>query len=338
MIPQDKIAAVSTGLSNALGTTEIQEIRQIPRGLGPELFFRIIVKGSPYLLRIMTRLNEQNDPARIFTCMQTAAQAGLAPRVLYASTEDGIAILDWIDSVPLPAEQALLQLPATLRKLHALPLFPKTFNYVTSHNYFIWRLRDAGLLPQPEVEEVFRRYLQICATYPRLDADFVSCHMDLRPENILYDGSRIWLSGWQAAFVNDRYFDLAVVANFAVHNEEDERMYLEKYFGQPPDAYQSSRFFLMRQILHMLSAAVYLLLGSAGKPIPPAGDPPTFRGFHDRIWAGEIDLADNDLKVVYGKVHWQQLLQDRRTPRMDEALRIVGAQNSTDTPLLLPVR
>lgn len=302
------------------------------------MLFRIIVKGSPYLLRIMTRLNEQNDPARIFTCMQMAAQAGLAPRVLYASRENGIAILDWIDSVPLPVEQAMLQLPATLRKLHALPLFPKTFNYVTSRNYFIWRLRDAGLLPQSEVEEVFRRYLQICATYPRLDADLVSCHMDLKPETILYDGSRIWLSGWQAAFVNDRYFDLAIVANFAVHDEDDERMYLDKYFGQPADAYQSSRFFLMRQILHMLSAAVYLLLGSAGKTLPPAGDPPAFRAFHDRIWAGEIDLADNGLKVAYGRVHWQQLLQNVRTPRMDESLRIVGARNSTDTPLLLPMR
>lgn len=338
MIPKEKSADVARALGEALGTTDIQDIQQIPTGPSPELFFRILVKGSPYLLRIMTRLNEQNDPARIFTCMQTAAQAGLAPRGLYSSTEDGVAILDWIDSVPLPMEQAMQQLPATLRKLHALPLFPKTFNYVTSHNYFIWRLRDAGLLPQFEVEEVFRRYLQICATYPRLDADLVSCHMDLKPENILYDGSRIWLSGWQAAFVNDRYFDLAIVANFGVHNEDDERIYLEKYFGQPPDAYQSSRFFLMRQVLHMLSAAVYLLLGSAGKPFPPAGDTPTFREFHDQIWAGKIDLAFVESKIAYGKVHWQQLLQNVRTPRMDEALRIVASRNSTDTPLLLPMR
>ena len=85
---------------------------------------------------------------------------------------------------------------------------------MTAHNFFIWRLRASGLLPNSEIEEVFRRYQQICAAYPRLDADLVSCHMDLKPENILFDGSRVWLVDWMAAFVNDRYFDLAIVANF----------------------------------------------------------------------------------------------------------------------------
>jgi hypothetical protein len=161
--------------------------------------------------------------------------------------------------------------------------------------------------------------------------------MDLKPENILFDGSRVWLVDWTAAFVNDRYFDLAVVANFVVTNDEEQRIYLEKYFGQPPDEYQLARFFLMRQVLHMLSAAVFLLLGSAGKPIRQNEAPPSFRDFHEWIWAGKIDLADNDLKVVYGMVHWEQLLQNMRQPRFGEALRIVSERNASQEGMrLLP--
>ncbi|HEX4165816.1 MAG TPA: hypothetical protein VHZ55_10115, partial [Bryobacteraceae bacterium] len=122
-------------------------------------------------------------------------------------------------------------------------------------------------------------------------------------------------------------------------NDGDERTYLEEYFGQPTDAYQLARFFLMRQVLHMLSAAVFLLLGSAGKPIRQNETPPSFRDFHERIWAGEIDLAaDNDLKVVYGMVHWEELLQNVRQPRLDEALRIVSERNTSQegVRLLLP--
>jgi len=240
--------------------------------------------------------------------------------------------------VPFSASHALVPLPATLKSLHALPPFPKAFNYTTAHNFFIWRLRASGLLSGTEVEDVFRRYQQICAAYPRLDADLVSCHMDLKPENILFDGSRVWLVDWMAAFVNDRYFDLAIVANFVVTNDGDKRTYLDEYFGQPPDEYQLARFFLMRQVLHMLSAAVFLLLGSAGKPIRQDETPPSFRDFHDRIWAGEIDLADNDLKVVYGMVHWEELLQNVRQPRFDEALRIVSEWNTSQegVRLLLP--
>jgi hypothetical protein len=94
----------------------------------------------------------------------------------------------------------------------------------------------------------------------------------------------------------------------------------------------------MRQVLHMLSSAVFLLLGSAGKPIDRGTDLPSFRGFHDRIWAGEIDLADNELKVVYGRVHWEQLLQNVRQPRLDQALKIVAEGNarSGGPTLLLP--
>ena len=324
MIPEEKNAGVVRALRETFGVTEFEDVRTMKKGLSSDLVFRIVARGSAFLLRIMTQMNERNDPVRIFTCMKAAAEAGLAPRVLYSSAEDGIAIIDWIEPMPFAAAQALVQLPTTLKRLHALPPFPKAFNYATAHKFFIWRLRTSGLLPSTEVEDAFRRYQQICAVYPRLDADLVSCHMDLRPENILFDGSRVWLTDWTAAFVNDRYFDLAMVANFVAANVGDERTYLEEYFGQPPDEYQLARFFLMRQVLHMLSAAVLLLLGSAGKPIRQDENPPSFRDFHDRLWAGDIDLSDNDLKVVYGMVHWEQLLQNMRQTRFDQALGIVA--------------
>ncbi len=77
----------------------------------------------------------------------------------------------------------------------------------------------------------------------------------------------------------------------------------------------------------MLSAAVFLRLDSAGKPICHSGNPPSFRDFHERIWAGEIDLTDNNLKVVHGLVHWKKLLEAVREPRLTEALEIVSERN-----------
>jgi hypothetical protein len=156
----------------------------------------------------------------------------------------------------------------------------------------------------------------------------VSCHMDLKPESILFDGQNVWLVDWKAAFINDRYFDLAVAADFLVNNNADELTYLERYFGQAPDEYQRARFFLMRQVLHMLSATVFLLLGSAGKPINLNEKLPSFEDFHRRIWAGEVNLVDNDLKIAYGRVHWEHLLHKMRQPQFEEALRIVSDQHS----------
>jgi hypothetical protein len=339
MIPQEKSAAVFRGVRAAFGARAIEDIRGLTKGLSSDLLFRIVVDGSPFLLRIMTRTDERNDPVRQFTCMTAAAAAGLSPRVWYIHTEDGISITDFVETVPFPAMQALAHLPGMLRRLHALAPFPKTFNYVTAHNGFIWRFRKASLLPKGEIEEVFTRYEQVCATYPRLDSDMVSCHMDLNPENILFDGQRVWLVGWQAAFLNDRYFDLAVAANFLVTKDTDQQIYLEQYFGQAPDEFQRARFFLMRQVVHMLSATVFLLLGSAGKPLNQSENLPLFPDFHGRIWAGEVNLADNDQKMMYGMVHWKQLLHNMQQARFDEALRIVSQRNGNpeDVRLLLPI-
>ena len=339
MIPEEKSAGVARALLETFGVTEFEDICRMTKGLSSDLVFRLVVNGSPFLMRIMTRIDERNNPARIYACMKAAAEAGLAPRVLYSNAEDGIAIIDFIEAMSFPATQALVLLPRTLRRLHTLPPFPTTFNYVTAHKGFIWRFRGAGLLPHDEVEEAFRRYEQICAAYPRVDADMVSCHLDLKPENIVLDGDRPWLIDWMAASINDRFFDLAIIANFVVTNDADERTYLAEYFGQPPDEYQRARFFLMRQVLHMFYATVFLLLGSAGKPISPSDNLPSFRAFHQRMWEGEIDLADNCMKIVYGRVHWEQLLSNIRQRRFDEALTIVSARHASSKGIsyLLPL-
>ena len=111
-------------------------------------------------------------------------------------------------------------------------------------------------------------------------------------------------------------------------NDADEIVYLEHYFGQRPDEYQRARFFLMRQMVHIFYAAVFLLLSSAGKPIDLSEKLPSYRDFYRRIWASEVNLADNDLKIVYGRVHWEQFLQKMQQTRFAEALRIVSDRHA----------
>ena len=226
--------------------------------------------------------------------------------------------------------EAAGRVPRLLRRLHGLPPFLKTFNFVTMHNTFIWRFRKANLVePVSEIDEGFEAYERITAAYPRVEADLVSGHGDLKPENILFDGERVWLVDWQAAFVNDRYFDLAIIANFLVSSEADERVLLEEYFGRPASEYERARFFLMRQALHMMYAAVFLLLGKAS-PVGESVETPEFGAFHRQIWAGEINLAEPEERTVYGLVHWKQFRQNVRQARFEEALRWMSERHGGD--------
>ena len=157
---------------------------------------------------------------------------------------------------------------------------------------------------------------------------------------MLFDGNRLWLVDWEAAFQNDRYADLAVVANMIVTNESEEKIYLQEYFGQAPDEYQRARFYLIRQLAHMFYAMAFLTLGSAGKPIDRSEPEsvPAYSDFQRRFWAREVCLADNQAKAVYGRVHWEQISQNMRQARFHEALRIVSDRNTIQggTRILLP--
>jgi hypothetical protein len=330
---------VARGLREAFGVTDFEDISRITRGHTSSLVFRIVVRGSPYLLKIITRAE---DPACHYTSMKAAAEAGVAPRVWYTGIEDRISITDFVESAPdprkqagpLPVSEALVRLPALLRTLHALPPFARApFN--TSCTFlldkgpaldgFLRKFQAANILPEAETAEFFARHGELAAVYPFDDVEMVSSHNDVfKPDNILFDGQRVWLVDWEAAFLNDRYADLAVVANQVVANDEEEMVYLQEYFGAAPDRYQLARFHLMQQIAHLFYTMAFLFLGSSGKPVDWSGTVPGFRDYHRRMWAGELDLADKDVKIVYGRVHWERLLQNVRQARYREALRVVS--------------
>jgi aminoglycoside phosphotransferase (APT) family kinase protein len=331
-IPPEKTEAVTRALQKAFGVSEFEDICKLLGGLTSCLVFRIVVRGTPYLLRLIMR---PDDPARHYSNMRAAADAGIAPRVRYTSVPDKLAITDFVNAVPFPPSEALVRMPALLRTLHALPRFapvPPQINTSCifllhpgpARDGFLRTLHSANLVPEDERTEAFARFEQIAATYPLDDANMVSSHNDLKPENILFDGDRAWLVDWEAAMLNDRYADLACVANYITTNDAEERVYLETYFGHAPDDYQLARFHVMQQVAHLFFAMGYLLFGARGKPLSHTEPAPEFRGFLRRMWAGEIDMEDDQMKIAYGRTHWARLLHNLRQPRLDEALRIVG--------------
>ena len=333
MIPQDKLVAATRGLNQAFGVDAFDDIQDLTDRPGSNRAFRIVVRGSAYLLRINTR---PGDMPRHFSCMRAAAEAGLAPRVHYTSAEDRISITDFVEALPFPAADALRRVPAALRTLHALAPFPVApFNTTCTFllnkgpalDGLLQKFRSANILPERDIEEVLAQYARVAATFSSLDPDLVPSHNDLfKPDNLLFDGSRLWMVDWEAAFQNDRYADLAVVANMLVVNEADEHIYLQEYFGAPPASYQSARFYLMKQLAHLFYALAFLGLDSADEPVDGSEPVPEYNDFQRRFWAREVDLADNHSKIVYGRIHWEQLRRNLHQPRFEEALRIVATR------------
>ena len=333
MIPQEKSEAVARALRETFGVAEFEEIGAMKKVQALVLVFRIVVRGTPYLLRIILR---KDGPERHYVNMRAAAEAGIAPRVWYTSVPDKISITDFVEAVPFSTGEARVRIPVALRTLHGLAPFAPVPHHINTTcmflmnkspalDGFVVKFREANLLPKAETEELFARLAQLEAAYPRREADMVSSHNDLKPENLVFDGRRAWLVDWEAAFWNDRYNDLAVMANFIAGDEAEELAYLREYFGRAPSEYELARFYVMQQIVHLFYTMGYMLIGSmGGGVVDGTGEAPEFAAFHRQLWAQEIDLRDPGNKILYGRVHWRRFLENMQRGRLEEALRVVS--------------
>ncbi len=330
MIPEAKQPAVMRALSEAFGVTDVDEMHPLTGGLGPSLVFRIVVRGTPYLLRVIVRREVIYDPTREFACMQLASDAGIAPRIWYANEEDLVLITDFVAPQPFPNDVALL-VAATVRRLHSLPGFPppKTGSYLDTMDGLARRFQAANILSGGATEEMLGGYAEVRRVYPRDDKELVASHNDLKPQNMVFDGSRVWLVDWEAAFLNDPYVDLAIAANFFVKDDGQEEDYLGTYFGEPAGDDRRARFYLMRQQMHVFYVAFLMLFAAgSGRPIDPDLTAPGFREFHERLISGEVALVTPEERVEYAKVHLNEALRNMRTQRFSDAIAQVEASHN----------
>lgn len=215
-------------------------------------------------------------------------------------------------------------MPKLLGRLHQLPSLKKTVNYFDVMEGLVQKFQAAKLISDNLIEEIMKNYARIKKVYPYNSEDFVLSHNDLKPENIMFDGQHAWLVDWEAAFLNDRYVDLAVVGNFLVRNDGDALQYLQDYFGEVPSQYIQARFFLMQQLLHVFYLSIYILYASKSVPIIIENMETNFIDFHKRMWEGKIDLSNNENKLKYAIVHMNQFLFNFNTHRFEYSLSIIS--------------
>jgi aminoglycoside phosphotransferase (APT) family kinase protein len=334
-IPESKRPAVERALLSAFGTAETDAIAQLTGGLSGALVFRIRVGGIPYLLRIEGERSYFKDPARWYGCMRTAAEAFLAPRVRYASAEDGVAVIDYIAEQSLAHEypgtrtDLVTELAQAARALHATPGFPVLTDYLDGMEGVLAQLRASALVRPEALSEILARYAELAAVYRGLPQDLVSSHNDLNPGNVLYDGTRLWLVDWESAFRADRWVDLATLANFFTRDAAEEDVLLRVYFGEAPDAARRARLFLAQQINHVFNGAIFLI-GAAGER-PQARlettrlAAPSYLDLHRGLGEGTFGFEVWENRVTYGQARLAAAVENLSGPDCARAIAALAA-------------
>jgi len=323
-------AAVETALQQSFATTAITDIVPLAGGLSASPVYKIIVDHRPYVLK----LDPVTGPSTMTSSanLKLAADAGIAPPLHYQDRTSGVSINGFIDNQPIRSaftpDDLITRLSHTIKAIHNIPFPTDGHDLRKTVDDFIARFRQSRMLNNAAIDECLSYYDMVRSAYPWHDTDKVFSHNDLNPNNILCDGKRIWIIDWDTAFPNDRYVDLACAANFFVHTEQGEKLFLDTYFDTVDD-YKRARFFIMRQVCRIIYAMLMFHLAAQAKPAdyPHNQDMEgiTLAEVGPMIGAGKISLASYEGQFLFGKAMLNAALQHMRSPRFAVSISILSS-------------
>lgn len=275
-------------------------ITKIAAGLSGAGVYRVDAGGDPFVLKVSAANEPLTDWRRKLHIQEVAADAALAPRIVHIDESRRAVVSAFVAdrSFPLyyrdPAthDRALSQLARVIRRVHELPLPPDVEpSDPHAHVTKLWAgLRDFAV-PTFVADAVTRAL----AVAPTRDRALVVSHNDVNPSNLVYEGERILLVDWDAAGVNDPYFDLAAASLFLRMDAGTCAKLLAAYDDAPVAALPAG-FISNRRIIGALFC-VMLLTGARQNGLPGMTEPaslddvPSLADFYQRMRSGAVSLA-----------------------------------------------
>jgi Ser/Thr protein kinase RdoA (MazF antagonist) len=152
----------------------------------------------------------------------------------------------------------------------------------------------------------------------------VSSHNDPNPQNVLFDGERLWLVDWETAYRNDPLVDVAVLAQNLAPTPETEDALLAAWLGHAPDRVLRARLILMRALVRFYYAGLVLGLAAAAPRAAPDTDltPLTQAELGAAVAQGRLKLGTPEAMHALGKMFLAAFLAAVHEPGLEEALRV----------------
>ncbi len=324
-IPAAKLAAIEIALSEAFNTIDVTSINTLVDGLSGSSVYKIVVNGKSYLLK----LSLLNDTKNAFSDNAVlAAKAGIAPQLHYENKLQGISISDFVNSKPIRSvftpDRLINQLAGVVKAIHKIPSHTGGKDLFETVDALIERFKKSNILSGTIFNECFKYYEKIKHAYPRQDEDKVLSHNDLNPNNILCDGEKVWIIDWDEAYLNDRYVDLANLANFFIHSEEQEIEFLNVYFDYMVDDHKMARFYLIRQVCRIVYAMLMFQLAMQNKPAGYLHSQEMqgidLKTFGALMTEGKLSLTNYEGQLFYGKALLNEAVHQMRTSRFKNSV------------------
>lgn len=197
------------------------------------------ISGDRYILRIpgngtesmINRVNEKYNSA-------LANELDIDTDILYFDEASGIKIsklienAETINSQTAKREENMELIASLLRKLHNSGVeFKNKFNVfkeVEKYEYLLSKSKGKNFDDYKEIRE---KVMKLENELEILDIDLRPCHNDTVPENFIKGKDNMYLIDWEYSGANDPMWDLAAHIIECDFDEDEEELFLQKYFN-----------------------------------------------------------------------------------------------------------
>jgi Ser/Thr protein kinase RdoA (MazF antagonist) len=327
-VPVERRETARATLAAAFGPSAVEALQPIGGGASGALTYRVEASGRSYLLRIETRRSPLRNPHQ-YECMRIAAEAGIAPALRYVDADAGVAVMDFVRQRPIaeyPGGGSALakDLGRLAARLQRTPAFPSLWDFPRVVERIFGFVRGSRLFADGLLDSHAEAFERVRAAYRWDSSMLVSSHNDPNPQNVLFDGERLWLVDWETAYRNDPLTDVAILVESFAQTPELERALVEAWLGGEPDRALRARLTLMRQLTRLYYAGLLLSIAASQPREPPESDlgAPTPAEFRAAFARGEHAPTSRETMFVLGKMSLASFLAGMSAPGFDEALAI----------------
>ncbi len=291
-----------------------EPLRLIPRTTGRSgaQSYEVVSDTRRFMLKLDAPGRPRARWQESLRIQQAAAGRGATPAVLAwdetarAILSDHVQDTSFLRAVfdPNQSDAVLAGLAESVAALHAVP--PQTF---TTHTSPLQQCREtltrvAARFDVPEFAA--RTWRDLLQRKPITNQD-ATCHLDLNPSNILFDGAKVWLVDWDTAGPGDRWLDIATVSNMLLFDDDRSQSWIRHYAesaGVPPP--NRAVFAEARRVSYVGYGCAFLDLVTA--PPAQALDQHSLATCYAAMQRGELDM-DTDagrwqLAAAYFAGYW----------------------------------
>ena len=200
--------------------------------------FCVIVDETPYFVRVpgeRTELLAIDRKNEVYNT-KAAAEAGVAPSVLYHLPEYDVMVLKFLEGKTM-SKEALnkpgmpTRMAQAIKRLHAGPRFYSDFNMFRLTEYYLRLCKERGIkIPDGYLERmpIVARIEEAMSVRP---LPTVPCNNDLLAENYIDDGKQLWLIDYEYSGNNDPCFELGNTCQEMQFNDAQINEVCAAYFG-----------------------------------------------------------------------------------------------------------